>query len=143
MRLKSILSILLLCAIGSSALSACSQPSTPSASNQTTESSPVAETPVSPSEPEQTGYPELLSVVSKTQAVVEANDFSKAQQEFDQFEEVWSQVEDGIKDKSAESYDLIEQDMDQVSTALRASQSNKAIAALQAMSGHIQNIPQN
>lgn len=140
MRLKS---ILLLCAIGSFALTACSQPSTPSASNQTTESSPVVETPVSPSVPAQTGYPELLSVVSKTQAAVEADNFSKAQQEFDQFEEVWGQVEDGIKDKSAESYDLIEQDMDQVSTALRASESNQAIAALQAMSGHIQNIPQN
>ncbi|HEY9645025.1 MAG TPA: hypothetical protein V6C88_01575 [Chroococcidiopsis sp.] len=81
-------------------------------------------------------------MVTKTQTAVETKDFAKAQQEFDQFEGVWSQVEDGIKEKSGESYDAIEQDMDKVGAALRASNSDDAIAALQAMGGHIQSIPQ-
>lgn len=138
MRLKS---TLLVCAMGLFALAGCSQPSTPSASSNT-EPSPVAVS-ASPSTSTQAGYPQLLSVVSKTQAAVEANDFTKAQQEFDQFEEAWSQVEDGIKEKSADSYDAIEEDMDQVATTLRSDQSDQAIAALQTMSAHIQSIPQD
>lgn len=81
-------------------------------------------------------------MVAKTQAAVDANDFVKAQQEFDQFESVWAPVEDGIKAKSDDSYDAIEQGMDQVSAALRSSQADQAIAALKAMNNQIQSIPQ-
>ncbi|NJO41054.1 MAG: DUF4363 domain-containing protein [Cyanobacteria bacterium CRU_2_1] len=133
---------LLLCAIGLFSLAGCTQPPASSDSGST-EPISVSVAPASPSTSTQDGYPQLLSVVSKTQAAVEANDFAKAQQEFDQFEEVWSQVEDGIQEKSSETYDAIEQDMEQVTAALRASQSDQAIAALQKMNDHIQNIPQS
>ncbi len=89
----------------------------------------------------QSGYPQLLSVVAKTQSAVEANDFAKAQREFDQFESVWAPVEDGIKAKSDEAYDAIEDGMDQVSAALRSSQTDQAISALQGMNQQIQSIP--
>ena len=90
----------------------------------------------------QAGYPQLLSVLAKTQAAVESNDFAKAQQEFDQFESVWAPVEDGIKAKSDDAYDAIEDGMDQVSFALRSSKSDQAISILQGMQKQIQSIPQ-
>lgn len=135
MRVKS---TVLVCVIGLVALVGCSKTPTPTAASSA-ESSPTSLT-TSPAASTQ-GYPELLAVVSNTQSAVESNDFAKAQDEFDKFEGVWSQVEDGIKEKSSTSYDAIEQDMDQVNAALKASESSQAIAALQAMHDHIQSIP--
>jgi putative protein kinase ArgK-like GTPase of G3E family len=131
MRLKS---TLLLCSISLLALVGCGQPPTTQASQS---ASPAA----SATAPTQAGYPELSSVVAKTQAAVEANDFEQAKTEFDQFESVWKPVEDGIKEKSAESYDAIEQDMDAVNAALRSAKADQAMTALKAMSEHIQSTP--
>jgi uncharacterized protein YjaZ len=87
------------------------------------------------------GYPQLLGVVANTKAAVEAKDFAKAQQEFDKFEGVWSQVEDGIKAKSSQTYDGIEQDMDNIKSALKASEADKASKSLQSLNDHIQGAP--
>lgn len=137
-------SILLLGTLSLFSLVGCQTPSTTTSetapSSVSVPTSPVAES-ASPVASAESGYPELLNVVEMTQAAVEENNFTKAQQEFDQFEAVWSPVEDGIKEKSSESYDAIEEDMDKVTAALRASNSEEAIAALQAMRDHIQSIP--
>lgn len=146
MRFKS---TLLLCTISLLSLAACGQPQ---ASTSTTEPSPVTNSsatnspatnsPVTESATaSQTAYPELLTVVTNTQTAVKANDFAKAQQEFDQFESVWSPVEDGIKAKSSASYDAIENDMDQVNAALKAANAEQANTALQNMAKNIQGIP--
>ncbi|MDX2212711.1 MAG: hypothetical protein SFY66_05415 [Oculatellaceae cyanobacterium bins.114] len=135
---------MLLCTIGLVSLVGCGQAPTSTASN-TSEPSPISTTAASPATSPSTAaqdqYPELLDVVTKTQAAVEANDFAKAQDEFDQFEGVWSQVEDGIKEKSSESYDAIEGDMDQITSALRSSKADQATSSLQALSDHIKSIP--
>ena len=114
---------LVLCAIGVFSLTGCGK----------TETTQPAKS--------QSEYPQLLGVVKQTEAAVEAKDFAKAQQEFDQFEGVWSPVEDGIKAKSSESYDAIEEDMDHVTAALKSSQSEQALTALQSLNTHIQSIP--
>lgn len=139
MRVKS---ALLLCAVGLFSLVGCSQPPKTSTSSSP-EPSPVTSAPTSSSTLTQGDYPQLSDVVSKTKTAVEANDFTKAKQEFDQFEAAWSQVEDGIKEKSTESYDAIEQDMDQVNTALKSAKSDQAISALETMNNHIQSIPKS
>ncbi|BAU44288.1 hypothetical protein [Leptolyngbya sp. O-77] len=80
-------------------------------------------------------YSALTSVVDKTRAAIEAGDFAKAKAEFETFESVWAPVEDGIKAKSSSAYDSIEESMDKVSGALKASQPNKdeVLAALKTM----------
>lgn len=131
--------VLWLCAIGVFALTACSKPEasvSPSSSAPSTVSSPSSQM----SSP-QAGYPQLLSVVSSTKAAVEAKDFAKAQQEFDKFEGVWSQVEDGIKEKSSQTYDGIEQDMDNIKSALKASEADQSLTALQSLTDHVQGAP--
>lgn len=72
----------------------------------------------------------LLVVVTKTQAAVNANDYKEAQTEFDKFEDSWSKVEDGVKAKSSDTYNAIEDNADQVKSALKASDKTKALAAL-------------
>lgn len=138
---------LLLGSIGIFSLAGCTQPqaaNTPdNTSSSTTSISPAPSAATTEAAALQTEYAPLLSVVSNTRSAVEANDFAKAQQEFDQFEGVWSQVEDGIKAKASASYDAIEQDMDQVNASLKGSDTDKALAALQALQDHIQSIPKS
>lgn len=136
MRLKP---VLWLCALGIVSLAGCAKPEA-----SVNPGSPEPSATVSPSSQAsstQSGYPQLLSVVANTKAAVEAKDFAKAQQEFDKFEAVWSQVEDGIKAKSADTYDAIEQDMDQLTSALKASESEQSLKSLQSLNDHIQSAP--
>lgn len=71
------------------------------------------------------GFDGLLEVVSNTKADVQAGDFTKAQNDFNNFETYWSQVEDGVKTKSSESYDAVESSMDKISGELSSNQPNK------------------
>lgn len=84
----------------------------------------------------------LKNVVSKTQAAVETGDFAKAQSEFEEFEDSWKPIEDGIKEKSPTGYDTIESSMDEVSSALKDSDKTKATAALKSLDQAIAAIPQ-
>lgn len=90
----------------------------------------------------QAQYPKLLTVVTNTRTAVEAGDFNLAQQNFDPFEASWSQVEDGIRAKSREAYDAIEENTDRVNAALRSNNKESALAALQALDDTINQIPQ-
>lgn len=129
---------ILLCAIGALSLSSCGKTQLSSTSTPAEQHTTSVQT---QTDVNAANYPQLLDVVTKTRAAIEAGDTQKAQQEFDQFEGAWSQVEDGIKDKSPDSYDAIEGDMDQVTASLRASDSTKVLEALQALDIHIQSIP--
>lgn len=83
------------------------------------------------------GFGDLTAVVSKTQQAVEANDFAKARDEFDKFEDAWSKVEDGVKAKSNDTYNAIEDNVDKLQDAMKASNKEKSIEALQALNNSI------
>lgn len=67
----------------------------------------------------------LLAVLAKTKTAVTSDNFAQAKQEFDQFEDVWKEVEDGIKAKSRDNYEAIEKSMDEISGELKAAQPQK------------------
>jgi septal ring factor EnvC (AmiA/AmiB activator) len=77
----------------------------------------------------------LLTVVSKTKTAVTSSDFVQAKKEFDKFEDVWKEVEDGIKAKSRDNYDAVEKSMDEISGELKAAkpQKDKLLASLQSL----------
>lgn len=85
----------------------------------------------------QPGFQALTDVVAKTKMAVNAGDFTKAKDEFDKFEDSWSKVEDGVKAKSAKTYDAIEEGMDQTTAAIKASDKTKALAALQTLDQNV------
>lgn len=112
-----------------------------------------AETQISPEtqsptqlEKAETASPEgtegLSRVVSKTKTAIEAGDFPKAKQEFDKFEDVWKTVEDGIKEKSPESYDAIEESLDGVTLELKKSapDKNKVLTELQSLEQNLDRV---
>ena len=75
----------------------------------------------------------LNNVVSTTKAAVNAGNFSQATQDFNQFENAWRQVEDGVKTKSPQGYSTIEDTVTQVKSALKSSDKAKALANLQTL----------
>lgn len=79
------------------------------------------------------GFADLTTVVSNTTTAVNAGDFAKAQAEIAKFEEPWSKVEDDLKAKSADAYNAIEENVDKVKSALKASDKDKALVALKAL----------
>lgn len=132
----------LFCAVSLVSFVGCTQPSELPESAVGNAQPDLASTSVEKPLTAQDGYPQLLAVVSKTQMAVDVNDFTKAQEEFEKFESVWAPVEDGIKAKSDDSYDAIEEAMEDVESALRSSQVDQATSALQTISAQVQNIPQ-
>lgn len=129
--------LIVISTIGVIALVGCSQ-SQPSATQPPASSTSATTTQIA----EQPDAQALLDVVSKTRTAVEAGDFAKAQKEFNQFEEHWSQVEDGIKAKSSEVYSAIEDDMDSVMNTLNSSRPNQddALKALQFLEDNIRSV---
>jgi soluble cytochrome b562 len=83
----------------------------------------------------QGGFKDLHNVVSKTKTAVEAGDFAKAKAEFSKFEDSWSKVEDGVKAKSRDRYNAIEENMDAVTKPLKESKPSKQkiLGALQSL----------
>ena len=79
------------------------------------------------------GFADLTTVVANTTTAVKAGNFSKAQAEIGKFEEPWSKVEKDVKAKSAGAYNAIEENVDKVKSALKASDKDKALAALKAL----------
>lgn len=123
--------------IGVIALAGCSQ-SQPSATQPSSSSTTATTTQIA----KQPDTQALLDVVSKTRTAVEAGDFAKAQEEFNQFEVYWSQVEDGIKAKSSDTYSAIEDDMDNVISTLKSSQPDQenALKTLQSLEDNINSV---
>lgn len=88
------------------------------------------------------GFDGLNQVITNTQMAAETGDFAKAKTEFEQFETYWSQVEDGIKAKSADTYDAIEKNMDEIDSELKAStpDKDKVLAALQSIQTNVTSV---
>ncbi|MBD2664405.1 hypothetical protein B6N60_00876 [Richelia sinica FACHB-800] len=72
-----------------------------------------------------TNFDALLGVVNSTTTDVNAGNFTKAKAEFDKFEDFWSKVEDGVKDKSPDAYKKIEDNADEIKAGLKAAKPNK------------------
>lgn len=106
---------------------------TPAATANTTSNSNVAASPASTATT--TANDGLLAVVAKTKTAVTSGDFVQAKKEFDQFEDVWKEVEDGIKAKSRDNYEAIEKNMDEISGELKSTQpqKDKLLTALQSL----------
>ncbi|AFW94170.1 hypothetical protein ANA_C11392 [Anabaena sp. 90] len=87
----------------------------------------------------------LLAVVSKTKTAVKAGNFVQAKKEFDKFEDAWKEVEDGIKAKSRDNYEVVEKSMDEISDELKAAkpQKDKLLASLQSLEKTINAIPKS
>ncbi len=120
--------------------SGCNQSSTTATSPPTTASSPEkSPTPVtsspattaSPATTQAPGFKALTGVISSTRSAVQVGNFDQAKNEFDKFEDSWSQVEDGVKAKSSETYSAIEDGMDAVKAGIKAKDKNKTLTALQ------------
>ena len=77
----------------------------------------------------------MKQVVASTTAAVEAGDFAKAKTEFGQLEGHWSKIEDGVKEKSSETYNKIEDTTSAVNSALKEAQpsKDKTLAALKSL----------
>lgn len=108
---------------------------TPAATANTTSNSNVSASPASTAATTTTANDGLLAVVAKTKTAVTSGDFVQAKKEFDQFEDVWKDVEDGIKAKSRDNYEAIEKNMDEISGELKAAkpQKEKLLTALQSL----------
>lgn len=85
----------------------------------------------------QAGFDTLTTVVSNTKTAVEAGNFDQAQQAFNQFENAWVKVEDGVKTKSPKGYSAIEDTVIQVKSALKGKDKAKALGALQTLDTNI------
>lgn len=88
------------------------------------------------------GFKDLHSVISKTKTAATAGDFAKAKAEFSKFEASWSKVEDGVKAKSRDGYNAIEENMDAVAKPLKESKPSKekVLAALQSLDKSISKV---
>ncbi|HEY9642286.1 MAG TPA: hypothetical protein V6C57_17495 [Coleofasciculaceae cyanobacterium] len=143
------LGLLTLASCSNSQPSATTEPASPAASASpaamaSPSSSPAAMANASPSAmsaspsamssmPKSGEFGEMATVVSNTTAAVNAGDFAKAQTEIDKFESPWSKVEDGVKAKSSDTYNAIEESVDNIKSALKGADKAKALAALKSL----------
>jgi hypothetical protein len=134
---RTAVSLLSVSLLGLASLAGCSSKPTAEAPTNSPETSTTTamSSPAIPS-----GTAGLTAVVDNTKAAVSAGDFQKATAEFDKFESAWKPVEDGIKAKAPAAYDKIEAGMDQVTGALKASDKEKGLSALQSLNDTIQTV---
>jgi hypothetical protein len=85
------------------------------------------------------GFQALQGVTDKTAAAVKSDKFDQAKTEFENFETSWKTVEDGVKTKSSDTYNKIEEGLDMVNGEFKNKQPDKAkvITALQSLSKEI------
>jgi septal ring factor EnvC (AmiA/AmiB activator) len=141
--MKSFKPMLIIASISLLTLVGCNKPeqaateTTPPATSNSTEKVPGQKSTVSNAG--------LLAVVSKTKAAVKAGNFVQAKKEFDKFEDAWKEVEDGIKAKSRDNYEVVEKSMDEISDELKAAkpQKDKLSASLQSLEKTINAIPKS
>lgn len=96
-----------------------SSSASPSASSPAASSAPESAQSKS-SQPAADGFGALTTVVTQTRTAVQAGDYAKAKADFDQFEDAWSKVENGVKAKNSKAYDTIEAKADGIEDALKA-----------------------
>lgn len=110
-------------------LAGCGEPQASTPEAPTTQASSTA---VSPS----AGFTALQGVTDKTAAAVKSDKFDQAKTEFEKFETSWKTVEDGVKAKSSDTYNKIEEGLDTVKGEFKNKQPDKAkvTTALQSLS---------
>ena len=139
--------ILVLSAVTLLTLTGCNSAKETSTSGTSPLPIPAATTVVSASDQAaaQGKYAELLTVVSKTKAAVQAGDFAKAKAEFGKFENAWNKVEDGIKAKYPKTYKDVEETTDKVMAELKKSKPSKdtVLAQLNSLEKTINSIPKS
>jgi outer membrane murein-binding lipoprotein Lpp len=93
----------------------------------------------SPAESLASGFTALQGVTEKTAAAVKSDKFDQAKTEFEKFEASWKTVEDGVKAKSSDTYNKIEEGLDAVNGELKNKLPDKAkvTTALQTLSQEI------
>src|SRR5579883_1438139 len=131
--------VFIITAISLLVLVGCSNSEKSSTPQSSSAASPAAETTASPGKGNFKG---LLSVVTNTKTAVAAGNFTKAKAEFGKFEVFWSQVEDGVKAKSSNSYKAIEDKADEIKSGLNTSSPNKQklLAALDSLNKNITSV---
>lgn len=139
--------ILVLSAVTLLTLTGCNSAKEASTSGTSPLPIPAATTVVSASDQAaaQGKYAELLTVVSKTKAAVQAGDFAKAKAEFGKFENAWKKVEDSIKAKYPKTYKDVEETTDKVMAELKKSKPSKdtVLAQLNSLEKTINSIPKS
>lgn len=82
------------------------------------------------------GFTNLKDVTEKTTTAIKSGKLDEAKANFGKFEDSWKTVEDGVKAKSAKTYDAVEESLDTVNGELKNKQPDKAkmLAALQSLS---------
>jgi hypothetical protein len=117
------------------------------ASTPVTSPSPAVTAVANPSKPAAVKgkYTELLSVVTKTKAAVQAGNFANAKTEFGKFEDAWKKVEDPIKAKYPKSYKAVEEGTDKVMAEVKKSKPTKdnALTQLNSLEKTINSIPKS
>jgi hypothetical protein len=97
---------------------------------------------VSPSNPEaKTNDPQKViatmeKVLGQTEKFVKANQFDKANETYKDFDpKYWEKIEDGVKEKSKETYKQVEDGMPDIANNLKAPKPNaaKTIASIQSL----------
>jgi hypothetical protein len=73
----------------------------------------------------------LNSIIANTKSAIAADDFVKASETFEQFEDAWETIEDDIKSKSQQSDQEMKDTAEQVEKALKAKDKPGALKALQ------------
>ena len=138
--MKNFKRMLIIASISLLTLVACNKPK--QAATQTIPAPAYNSTEKAPTKTSAAGNTDLLTVVSKTETAVKSGNFVEAKKEFDKFEDVWKEVEDGIKTKSPDNYENVEKSMDEISGELKAAKpkKDKLITALQSLEKTINTI---
>lgn len=134
--MQKIQQILMASTITVLALAACSNQKPPTVENSAT---PEAASPISSAAEPATAdtLTQMKGYLTTADTAINANDFTKAKAEFEEFHENWEKVEDGVKDSSKDAYKQIENGIDEVENNLVRPETPKkeqAIAALQSLS---------
>jgi glycerophosphoryl diester phosphodiesterase len=137
--------ILVLSAISLIALAGCDSAKEPSTPQTSCAPLPAGTDVKTEKAASQVNYAELSGMVSSTKAAVQTGNFATTKSEFDQFEDAWEKVEDGIKAKSPQEYEAVEEMTEKVMAELNKSQpsTDQVLAQLQSLEKTIKSIPKS
>ncbi len=83
------------------------------------------------------GMANIVGIVSKTKAAIDAGDLEQAKSEMSKFEDSWAKIEKGVKANSPAAYDAIETNSKAVQSAVNNEDKAKALTALKALSAAV------
>lgn len=137
MKMNTVIGALLLLSLVS-----CNTPQSSETASAPSESSAAQSSPAARTADAKATLVEMQQVLTQTGEAVKASDFDKARATYKDFDEkYWEPIEDGVKEKSADTYKQVEEGMTAVSNNLKASQPNptKTIAAIESLNKTLSN----